>query len=299
MSCSLAWRTLTLRSTKPSARSARMPTSLAESIGAPSPDATRPASIVTSSGDTPDPSICRLQRMQGPRSGMPWRSSAGGCGGGVRAGLAPDHRDQVLVVGAVVLVFVGDRTSFAPVVDDLVLRAGGIVGRSFTRFLLRVEPGHDHDAVVVARCGDRVLDRAVGAFGLQLLVESFQRVPFLAGDRLARLARAQEVASGLGFFDRLVEPLHRVLLADDPRDAGAAGLDGRGQRARRRHLAAGAGSDRAVGRRIRPVGGPLDVSERDARREQRSDRHEYRAQQGPTNSDLHHPSAPFPPSPTA
>ena len=60
-----------------------MPTSLTEPIGAPSPDAVLPASIVTASGEAPVPWICRLQRMHGPASGMSWRSSSGGCGTGV------------------------------------------------------------------------------------------------------------------------------------------------------------------------------------------------------------------------
>ena len=65
----------------PSARSARMPTSFAESIGAPSPDSTRPASITTSSGPTPEPSTWRLQRMHGPRSGMFWGRTGVRCSG--------------------------------------------------------------------------------------------------------------------------------------------------------------------------------------------------------------------------
>ena len=108
------------------------------------------------------------------------------------AGRAAEDRDQVLVVGAVILVLVGDRARFAPVVDDLVLRAGGIVRRRFAGFLLGVEPGHDHDAVVVARSGDRFLDRAVGAFGAEQLVGLDQRRRFLAGDRFAGLARPQQ-----------------------------------------------------------------------------------------------------------
>src|SRR4051794_29067139 len=60
-----------LRSTKPSARSARRPTSFFDTIGAPLPDSTRPASMTTSSGDGPEPSICTLQRMHGPVFGMP------------------------------------------------------------------------------------------------------------------------------------------------------------------------------------------------------------------------------------
>ena len=45
---------------------------VAPCIAGPSlPLPTSPASTTTSSGLMPDPSICRLQRMQGPRSGMP------------------------------------------------------------------------------------------------------------------------------------------------------------------------------------------------------------------------------------
>src|SRR3981081_4506386 len=66
-----------------------MPTSLTGPIGAASPDATRPTSITTSSAETPEPSICRLQRMHGPRSGIPWRSLNGGFGGGLGPGWRP------------------------------------------------------------------------------------------------------------------------------------------------------------------------------------------------------------------
>ena len=58
-------------------------------IGAASPDWTRPASITTSSAETPDPSIWRLQRLHGPMSGIPWRSASGGCGGGLGPGRRP------------------------------------------------------------------------------------------------------------------------------------------------------------------------------------------------------------------
>src|SRR5919201_1072794 len=67
MSCSLALWTVMLRNTNPSARSTRMPTSLWPAT-----------STTTSSALTPEPSICRLQRMHGPRLGMPWRASSGG-----------------------------------------------------------------------------------------------------------------------------------------------------------------------------------------------------------------------------
>ena len=39
--------------------------------------------------ETPDPSIWRLQRMHGPRSGIPCRSSRGGFGGSVSPGARP------------------------------------------------------------------------------------------------------------------------------------------------------------------------------------------------------------------
>ena len=39
--------------------------------------------MITSSGITPVPSICRLQRRHGPRSGIPWRFVSGGLGGDV------------------------------------------------------------------------------------------------------------------------------------------------------------------------------------------------------------------------
>src|SRR3954452_22208792 len=133
MPCSLAWRTLTLRRTKPSARSARTPTSFAvpTPLGPPSPLDASPASMITSSALTPEPSICRLQRMHGPRSGIPWRFSRGGIGGGGAPGLSADHRDQVLVVGAVVLVGVGERRAGqpGPVAIGAVLVARLVVGR--------------------------------------------------------------------------------------------------------------------------------------------------------------------------
>src|SRR3954454_12119570 len=57
--------------TKPSARSTFSATSFFASIGAPLPDFARPASITVAFGEAPEPSICRLQRMQRPSFGMP------------------------------------------------------------------------------------------------------------------------------------------------------------------------------------------------------------------------------------
>ena len=46
-------------------------------------------SMSTSSGFAPVPSIWRLQRMHLPLSGIPWRSSRGGFGGGVFTSARP------------------------------------------------------------------------------------------------------------------------------------------------------------------------------------------------------------------
>src|SRR5262249_7139204 len=131
----------------PSARSARMPMSFAEPIGVPSPAAVLPASIVTASGEAPVPWIWTLQRMHRPASGMMCRC------GGVRCRVVgqgrTNHLDEVLVVGAVELVGVGDRAGLVLVVRDLVLVAGRVVGRLGARLGLGVEAGHDLDPVVV------------------------------------------------------------------------------------------------------------------------------------------------------
>ena len=79
-----------LRITRPSARSARMPTSL---IASDPPRSfawvSFAMSMSTSSGFAPVPSIWRLQRMHLPLSGIPWRSSRGGFGGGVFTSARP------------------------------------------------------------------------------------------------------------------------------------------------------------------------------------------------------------------
>src|SRR5690349_14590073 len=160
MPCSLAWRTLTFLSTKPSARSARMATSflVPTPLGPPSPLVSSPASMITSSALTPLPSIWMLQRMHGPASGMPWRSMFGG---------------EVLVVGAVPLVGVRERLALVAraVAVGAVLLARGVVGGLRARGGLQVEPGHDHDAVVVARLRHRRLDLVERAALEQLLVD--------------------------------------------------------------------------------------------------------------------------------
>jgi hypothetical protein len=45
--------------------------------------------MITSVGFTPLPSSWKLQRTQGPRSGMPWRFFSGGLGGGVSGTARP------------------------------------------------------------------------------------------------------------------------------------------------------------------------------------------------------------------
>jgi hypothetical protein len=125
----------------------------------------------------------------------------------IRTGLAADHRDQVLVVRAGHLVAVGDRAGITPVVGLLEVGAGGIVGGRRSRGRLGVEAGHDLDPIVVAGCGDRRLDRAVGAGGEELLVE----VTELLRLRLAHLDRGlggpEPVAALLGARQTRLQPL--------------------------------------------------------------------------------------------
>ena len=118
--------------------------------------------MTTSSALTPEPSTCRLQRMHGPevRDAVAVLERRVGVLAGTHA--APDHRDEVRVVRAVELVGVRDarrgRRESECVWYWLARR---VVRRLRARGRLGVEAGHDHDAVVVARRGDRRLDLAV------------------------------------------------------------------------------------------------------------------------------------------
>ena len=266
MSCSRAWRTVTLRSTKPSARSTKMPTSFLW------PDRRRaavaglasPASTMTSSALTPEPSSWRLQRMHGPAFGMPWRSSRGGVGGGAGVGPAADDGDQVGVVGAVDLVVVATARRGRRCRTCILYwsQAGSCVGlRASGR--LRVEAGHDHDAVVVARRRHRRLDLVVVAALEQLLVDR-------AAALRPRLALKRAVVGGPDVVAVACAPARSTLargcsesgLQTTRVSRGGASSSAERQRPGRRHLAAGARLDRAVGLRVRPVRRPLDVGGR-------------------------------------
>ena len=114
----------------------------------------------------PEPSICRLQRMQAPRLGMPCGSGRPvGRGGRVlaRAERAADHGHEALGVRAVELVRVGRRrprrcrTSVR-----YCSHCGGNDGDG-ARLRLGVDAGHDHHAVVVVRGAHGRLDLVVAA----------------------------------------------------------------------------------------------------------------------------------------
>ena len=114
----------------------------------------------TSSAATPEPSIWRLQRMHGPRSGIPCRSSSGGFGGSVRRrARGPAPRSGSGRWGSGTATCRTARPVSPRVVRDPVLRAGRVVRRRGPRLGLGVEAGHDHDAAVVAGRVDGGLDR--------------------------------------------------------------------------------------------------------------------------------------------
>ena len=101
MSCSRAWRTVTLRSTKPSARSAKMPTSFLwpTADGPPLPASASPASTTTSSALTPEPSSWRLHRMHGPDVGDAVAVLRGGDGGAAVSGPRPITATRLASLG--------------------------------------------------------------------------------------------------------------------------------------------------------------------------------------------------------
>ncbi len=174
MSCSFTCRAVMLRSTKPSARSARIATSLT------GPD--RPAVAGRDPPGVDDHVVGAHARALDLEVAADAAAEVGDPAPvlerRLRVGARPDgpsdHRDQVLVVGAVELVGVGDRPGLAAVVGDLVLVAARIVGRGGSRPGLGVDARHDDDAVVVARCGHRGLDLVVVALAPQAEVDRRQ-----------------------------------------------------------------------------------------------------------------------------
>src|SRR5437763_8207633 len=90
-----------LRITRPSARSARRPTSFFEPIPlGPRGWLLSPVSTITSSGFAPEPSTCTLQRMHGPRLGIPWRLASGG-GSWPLPGTRPSSASRLCALGHV------------------------------------------------------------------------------------------------------------------------------------------------------------------------------------------------------
>ena len=243
--CSCAWRTVTLRSTKPSARSARMPTSFFEPIAggtAVAGLATRPASIDDVVGAHARALDLEVAADAAAEVGDPVAVPARRLAERFPARPAAHHRDQVLVVGAVELVLVGDRARPGRGRWRSRTRSQrGVVGRLRARGRLGVEAGHDHDAVVVARrrsppAGSRGSSQRFG----ELAVDPQQRLAPACGGQSAMVGRADVVAVPTGACESTSRSSReRVRLADDAGLARAAFVERRGQRPHLRDLAAG------------------------------------------------------------
>ena len=197
--------------------------------------------------------------------------------------------DQVLVVRAGDLVAVAGRLRPASVALSEP-RAARIVERLLARGRLGVAARHDHDAVVVLRGEHGRLDLVEAALAGERPVLPAQRARPLLRQVELRLAGADPVALSPRVGDRSREEPQRlpapVTPADDVHVPRPLSADGGAQRAQRRNLAAGGGVDRPVRRRVRPVGGPLEMSERG--RGQRN-RREYGGADGDamTRPDVH------------
>ena len=184
-----------------------------------------------------------------------------GRGVGLGCLAAADDRDQVGVVGAVELVGVRERARITRVAVGPVVVAGRVVRRLRGGGGLGVEPGHDHDAVVVGRRVDGRLDLVVAAEPAQRAVEREQAAPGPCAEA-AVVGRADVVAVLARGGDRALQAGQRVVLADDPRRPRELAVQRRCQRPRGRHGPAGTGRDRAVRRGVGPVGAALHVGER-------------------------------------
>ena len=177
--------------------------------------------------------------------------------------------DQALVVRTLQVVGVREGVGLGLVVLLQQVGAAGVVGRRGPRLRLGVDAGHDHDAVVVLGLVHGVLDRVEVALREEPLVQLDEALGLLRADELALGVRPQLVAAVLRGVHRLVQPLQRALaLADHARLARRLRLQGREEVARLRHLAARGRLHVAVKGGVGPVGGPLDVSERDGRAHQ-------------------------------
>ena len=100
--------------------------------------------------------------MHGPRSGMPWRFSRGGIGGCSSPSSRPMTATRFWSFGQWNWYAYESAVPSSPGLSPFVRywsQAGSCVGCA-ARGRLEVEPGHDDDAVVVARRVDRRLDLA-------------------------------------------------------------------------------------------------------------------------------------------
>ena len=210
-----------------------------------------------------------------------------------RAEPAADHGHQALGVRAVVLVGVGHGPG-AVVRGLAVLVALRRERRHRARVRLGVGARHDHHAVVVAGRRHGGLDLVVAAAGEEGAVQVEQPPAGRAAQLRQPRRGAQAEAARLGRADVARGGRQRVLPADHARGAAGRAVERRGQRARLRHGPAGGRPDRRVGRRVRPVGGALDVRQRaPATGERRRHRHSHRRGAQPLASlprRLHTPS---------
>jgi hypothetical protein len=141
-------------------------------------------------------------------------------------GPATDDGHQVGVVRAVELVVMAQRAGVAALRRDLVLVTGRIERRLRPGGRLLVKPRHHHHAVVVAcrrHCG---LDLVVLAAIEQRLVD-LQQLAGLGLGEGPMVGRTNEVAVGPCAVDRVVQPVHRVVLADHQRLPGRRAFQGR------------------------------------------------------------------------
>src|SRR5215211_6218961 len=140
------------------------------------------------------------------------------------AGPPANDRHQVLGVGAVVLVRVGQCGRLTPVVQDLVLLARRVEVRLGARRRFGVDARHDHDAVVVAGTSGRRLDLVVPAAREQQLVEALEAPTAAPRQGPGLVAGAELEAPGPRLLDRAAEPPYRHIAANAPPVLAHGGL---------------------------------------------------------------------------
>ena len=176
---------------------------------------------------------------------------------------APLDVDQVLVVGALGLVVVRGGEGAALILLQELGVAARVVHGGLAGLRLRVAAGHDHDAVVVPRCVDGLLDGAEPAPIGQLTVDVEERPGVATGELVLRQARTQAVAAVVRAVDGPPGLRERVGLADHAHLARPRPGDGGRQRARVGDLSARGRGDGSVGGGIGPVRRALQMRDRD------------------------------------